>query len=102
MHERDLGLQDVVDYAKGVEHFLYTRWKAWSLTISMPHQRRLSFKRLAHYENRVVLAASIRLVDNLKVCDGNDVPNGLLEVFLRDGHGGGCSKGASEGVLGVQ
>lgn len=76
--------------------------KLWLLTESMSCQRRLSLKCIAHYENRIVLSASIRLVNDLEVCDWNDVPDGLLEIFLRDGHVEWCSNGRKEDGRRVQ
>jgi len=76
MHEGNFFLQDIIDE-------------------SMPRQCRLSFKRLAHYKNRVVLSAPTGLVDDLEVCDGDHVADCCFEVALRDRHfcwrGGGRS-----------
>ena len=52
--------------------------KERALTESMSRQCRLSLERVADNEDGVVFSASIRLVDDLEVGDGDDISNGVL------------------------
>lgn len=87
MHLRNLPLQHLIDYPPlSVISLPTPQSPRKRRTEPMAQKRILAIKRLAHDQHRIVLAASTRLIRDLKVRNGQRAADRLLERLLRDGH----------------